>query len=164
MFRRIFLFIFFECRFREATPSFIYSLINFTSLLILSVPINSPTNLRAHNISATAIQIQWDYDDDPRLVLGDLSGYTLYLQVANADDAFTSNGQLLTYVRGINRSTLIDGLEIFRLYNVSIAAQTNKGEGPIDESVIVRTHGKGMYLPVKSFASFSTCLIVHNKQ
>lgn len=150
--------------FREATPSFIYSLINFTLLLILSVPINSPTNLRAHNISATAIQIQWDYDDDPRLVLGDLSGFTLYLHEANADDAFTSNGQLLTYVRGINRSTLIDGLEIFRLYNVSIAARTNKGEGPINESVIVRTHGKGVYLLVKILTSFSTCLIVHNKQ
>ena len=141
-----------------------YSLINFTLLLILSVPINSPTNLRAHNISATAIQIQWVYDDDPRLVLGDLSGFTLYLHEANADDAFTSNGQLLTYVRGINRSTLIDGLEIFRLYNVSIAARTNKGEGPINESVIVRTHGKGMYFLVKILTSFSTCLIVHNQQ
>ena len=141
-----------------------YSLITFTLLLILSVPINSPTNLRAHNISATAIQIQWDYDEDPRLVLGDLSGFTLYLHEANADDAFTSNGQLLTYVRGINRSTLIDGLEIFRLYNVSIAARTNKGEGPINESVIVRTHGKGMYFLVKILTPFSTCLIVHNKQ
>lgn len=151
-------------RFREATPSFIYSLINFTLLLILSVPINSPTNLRAHNISATAIQIQWDYDDDPRLVLGDLSGFKLYLHEASADDAFTSNGQLLTYVRGINRSTLIDRLEIFRLYNVSIAARTNKGEGPINESVIVRTHGKGMYFLVKILTSISTCLIVHNKQ
>ena len=151
-------------RFREGTPSFIYSLINFILLLILSVPINSPTNLRAHNISATAIQMQWDYDDDPRLVLGDLSGFTLYLHEANADDAFTSNGQLLTYVRGINRSTLIDGLEIFRLYNVSIAARTNKGEGPLNESVIVRTHGKGMFFLVKIFTSFSTCLIVHSKQ
>lgn len=141
-----------------------YSPINFTLLLILSVPINSPTNLRAHNISATAIQIQWDYDEDPRLVLGDLSGFTLYLHEANADDVFTSNGQLLTYVRGINRSTLIDGLEIFRLYNVSIAARTNKGEGPVNESVIVRTHGKGMYFLVKIFTSFSTCLIVHSKQ
>ena len=151
-------------RFREATPSFIYSLINLILLLILSVPINSPTNLRAHNISATAIQIQWDYDDDPRLVLGDLSGFTLYLHEANADDVFTSNGQLLTYVRGINRSTLIDGREIFRLYNVSIAARTNKGEGPVNESVIVRTHGKGMFFLVKIFTSFSTCLIVHSKQ
>lgn len=146
-------------------PSFIhFSEINLTLLLIFSVPINSPTNLRAHNVSATAIQIHWDYDDDPRLVLGDLSGFTLYLHEANADDAFTSNGQLLPYIRGINRSTLVDGLKIFRLYNVSIAARTNKGEGPINESVVVRTHGKGMYLLAKIFTSFSTCLIVHNMQ
>ena len=79
-------------------------------------------------------------------MLGVLQGFTLYFQQANASDVFTDNGQLLTYTRGVNRSTIIDGLEIFRLYNISIVARNSKGVGPTNESVIVRTHGEGLYL------------------
>ena len=125
----------------------------FHSYFNFSAPINSPTNLKAHNISSRVIQVRWNYDDDARLVLGVLQGFTLYVEQANAIDVFTDNGQLLTYARGVNRSTLIDGLKIFTLYNISIVARNSKGVGPTSESVIVRTRGEGLHLQPISLCS-----------
>ena len=50
---------------------------------------------------------------------------------------------LRTHNTDTRRSTLVGGLEIYRLYNISIAARTVKGAGPTNESVVVRTHGEG---------------------
>ena len=85
----------------------------------------------------------WDYNEDPRLVQGNLQGFRLYFLEANASDFFPDDAILLTYKKGTRRSTRVGGLEIFRLYNISVAARTDKGAGPTNESVVVRTHGEG---------------------
>ena len=85
----------------------------------------------------------WDYNEDPRLVLGDLLGFSLYFLEANASDFFPDDVIATRHYRGTSRSARVGGLEIFRLYNISVAAVTVKGPGPTNESVVVRTHGKG---------------------
>ena len=107
------------------------------------VPINSPYNLASHNVSSRAINVSWDYNDNPRLVLGYLQGFVLYIMEANASDFFTDDAIIQSYHIDTRRSTIVNGLKIFRLYNISIAARTDKGVGPRSESVVVRTHGKG---------------------
>lgn len=107
------------------------------------VPINSPVNLAAHKIRSRAINVSWDYNDNPKLVLGYLQGFTLYIIEANASDFFTDDAIVQSYHTDTRRSTIVDGLKIFRLYNISIAARTVKGVGPRSESVAVRTHGEG---------------------
>ena len=108
-----------------------------------AVPINSPVNLTAHNVSSREIEVFWDYTENPRQVLGNLQGFLLYISEANASDVFTDDAILTTHSTDTRRSTRVGGLEIFRLYNISIAARTVKGHGPTNESVIVRTHGEG---------------------
>ena len=85
----------------------------------------------------------WDYNEDPRLVLGNLHGFLLYLLEANASDFFPEDATLRAYYIDTRRSNRVGGLEIFRLYNISVAARTVKGPGPTFESVVVRTHGEG---------------------
>ena len=87
----------------------------------------------------------WDYIANPRQVLGYLEGFLLYFSEANASDFFTDDAILTTHNTDNRRSTRVGGLEIFRLYNISIAARTVKGPGPTNESVIVRTHGEGAW-------------------
>ena len=108
-----------------------------------SVPTNSPVSLTAHNVSSREIEVSWDYNEDPRLVLGKLSGFSLYLLEANAGDFFPDDAIAITHHRGTSRSARVGGLEIFRLYNISVAARTTKGDGPRNGSVIIRTHGEG---------------------
>ena len=114
------------------------------SVFVFPVPINSPDSLAAHNVSSSVIQVNWNYYEEPRLTLGHLLGFTLYIREANASDVFTADGRLLTNDRGLVNSTQITELKIYRLYNITIAARTNKGVGPTNESVIVRTDGEGL--------------------
>lgn len=107
------------------------------------MPINSPVNITAHNVSSREIEVMWYYNDDPRLVLGTLEGFLLYFLEANASDYFTEDAAVTTHYTDTRRSTRVGGLKIFRLYNISIAARTVKGPGPTNESVVVRTHGEG---------------------
>ena len=119
--------------------------VDFDFSLKFPVPINSPVNLTARNVSSREIEVTWGYNEDPRLVLGDLQGFLLYFLEANASDYFTENSVLKTHNTDTRRSTRVGGLEIFRLYNISVAARTAKGHGPRNESVIIRTHGEGQW-------------------
>jgi len=89
--------------------------------------------------------VTWDYVEDPRLVLGNLQGFLLYFLEANASDYFPDDKTLRTHYTYTRRSTRVGGLEIFRRYNISVAARTVKGAGPRNDSVIVRTHGEGKW-------------------
>ena len=108
-------------------------------------PINSPVNLTAYNVSSREIKVLWNYDDNPRLVLGRLQGFTLYFQEANASDIFPEEANLKTFETRNKtlRSKIAAELKIYRLYNITIAARTAKGTGPTNESFVVRTHGEG---------------------
>ena len=88
--------------------------------------------------------MNWGYIEEPRLTLGLLQGFTLYIQEADANDVFPDDGRVYTHERNLEKSTNVGGLKIFRLYNISIAARTDKGVGPTNESVIVRTNGEGL--------------------
>ncbi|XP_078352309.1 uncharacterized protein LOC144637005 [Oculina patagonica] len=121
-----------------------------------STPINSPVNLAAHSASTREINVSWTYIENPRQVLGHLQGFVLYILEANASDFFPQDAVLRTHDTDTRRSTTIGGLEIFRLYNISIAARTVKGAGPINESVIVRTDGDAPGAPPQPLAAYNT--------
>ena len=101
--------------------------------------------MTAYNVSSREIEVSWDYNEDPRLVLGDLTGFWLYFLEANASDLFPDDAIATRHHRGTSRSARVGGLQIFRLYNISVAARTTKGDGPRNDSVIVRTHGEGKW-------------------
>jgi len=63
------------------------------------MPINSPVNLTAYNVSSREIEVTWDYNEDPRLVLGNLLGFLLYFVEANARDYFTEDAVLKTHTQ-----------------------------------------------------------------
>ena len=94
----------------------------------------------------------WEYDDNPRLVLGYLQGFTLYFLEANASDVFLEGANLISVPTDNKRSRVVDGLKIYRLYNITIAARTVKGSGPTNGSVVVRTHGEGQWTVLKVLA------------
>ena len=87
----------------------------------------------------------WDYIEDPRLVLGNLQGFLLSVLQANVSDFFPDDAISRSYYTDTRRTTRVGGLEIFRLYDISVAARTVKGAGPRNGSVIVRTHGEGKW-------------------
>ena len=62
-----------------------------------SAPINSPVNLTAYNVSSWEIKVLWNYDDNPRLVLGHLQGFTLHFLEANVSDVFPEDANLKTF-------------------------------------------------------------------
>ena len=70
----------------------------------------------------------------------------MYVLEANASDFFPDDAIATRQYRTVqeySRSARVGGLQIFRLYNISVAAFTVKGPGPRNNSVIVRTHGEG---------------------
>ena len=119
-----------------------------------SAPINSPVNLTAYNVSSREIKVLWNYDDNPRLVLGHLQGFTLYFLEANASDVFPEDANLKTFETRNKtlRNKIAEELEIYRLYNITIAARTAKGTGPTSNSFVVRTHGEGQLIELKVLA------------
>ena len=123
-------------------------------------PINSPVNLTAYNVSSREIKVLWNYDDNPRLVLGRLQGFTLYFQEANASDIFPEEANLKTFETRNKtlRSKIAAELKIYRLYNITIAARTAKGTGPTNESFVVRTYGEGQSSELKVFSALSWTL------
>ena len=123
-------------------------------------PINSPVNLTAYNVSSREIKVLWNYDDNPRLVLGHLQGFTLHFLEANASDVFPEDANLKTFETRNRtlRSKIAEELEIYRLYNITIAARTAKGTGPPSESFVVRPYGEGQSSELKVFSALSWTL------
>ena len=94
------------------------------------------------------------------LFLGHLQGFTLHFLEANASDVFPEDANLKTFETRNRtlRSKIAEELEIYRLYNITIAARTAKGTGPPSESFVVRTYGEGQSSELKVFSALSWTL------
>ena len=106
------------------------------------VPIVAPSNVRAFNHQTTSIGLSWDFENNVRDVLGMLTGFIIFYQMANS-----SSAPVLQYeVQDENaRQVYITGLDIYKFYKISIAGKTRIGHGVISEDVYVRTLGTGLY-------------------
>ena len=89
-----------------------------------------------------------------------LQGFTLHFLEANASDVFPEDANLKTFETRNRtlRSKIAEELEIYRLYNITIAARTAKGTGPPSESFVVRTYGEGQSSELKVFSALSWTL------
>jgi len=106
------------------------------------VPIVAPSNVSAVDLQTTSIGLSWDFENKVRDVLGILTGFIIFYQMANS-----SSAPVLQYEvqDGNARQEYITGLDIYRFYKISIAGKTRIGHGMISEDVYARTLGTGLY-------------------
>ena len=106
----------------------------YLSPSFLAVPSASPSNLTGTEISNTAIEMHWSSVPDP-FKHGIILGYKIMARDITANSSTWVNQTLLN----TNFSTNYTDLKSFTPYEFRILAFTDKGEGVISESVIVRT-------------------------
>jgi len=102
----------------------------------------APSSVSAFDLQTTGIGLSWDFENKVRDVLGILTGFLIFHQLANS-----SSAPLLQYEvqDGNARQGYITELDIYRFYKISIAGKTRKGHGVISEGIYVRTLGTGLY-------------------
>ena len=107
----------------------------------LSVPVPSapPANVTATALSSTQILVSWD-----EVPFGERNGdITHYEVMYNPLDSFEGgieNGSVTT----VNRSILLEELEEYVTYNISVRAQNSVGVGPFSVPILVTTPENGM--------------------
>ena len=97
-------------------------------------PTAAPLGVSAYNISSTSLLISWNPPPKGKQN-GIIRRYTVYFHARNLpkSDAATIN------LNSTALQTLINGLNIFTYYKVSVSASTKVGEGPQSNEVTVRT-------------------------
>lgn len=114
----------------------------FFSILLLSVPSQSPPNTVVKSTSSSTIDVSWDAIEDS-YVHGILLGYEVRY---TKDDGSTHAWQTITLDSSTFTMTLSD-LEYFTRYKVVVCARTSKGCGK-GYSATSYTWGDGKYSSV----------------
>ena len=114
----------------------------FLSIVLLSVPSQSPPNTMVKSTSPSTIDVSWDAIEDS-YVHGSLLGYEVRY---TKDDGSTHAWQTITLDSSTFTITLSD-LEYFTRYKVVVCARTSKGCGK-EYSAISYTWGDGKYSSV----------------
>lgn len=102
----------------------------------------APSNVSAFDLQTTSIWLSWDFENKVRDVLGILTGFIIFYQMANS-----SSAPVLQYEvqNETTRQACITGLDVYRFYKISIAGKTRIGHGVISEDIYVRTSGTGLH-------------------
>lgn len=102
----------------------------------------APSNVSAFDLQTTSIWLSWDFQNKIRDVLGILTGFIIFYQMANS-----SSAPVLQYEvqNETTRQACITGLDVYRFYKISIAGKTRIGHGVIGEDIYVRTSGTGLH-------------------
>ncbi len=105
------------------------------TFLLYLVPDRGPVNVTGLNISSTAVNISWglipkEYRN------GIIIGYRLYY-----DDYFRHSGSITLPMS--QRNVILDDLNSYTLYNISVAGLTKAGEGWSRTFVLIRTNTGG---------------------
>lgn len=108
---------------------------------MILVPIVAPSNVTAFDPQTTSVKLSWYFENNVRDVLGILTGFRIFYQLANS-----SSAPIHQHEAGANaRQTQLTELDIYRFYKISIAAKTRIGHGVISGDVYMRTLGTGSY-------------------
>ena len=118
-----------SCRSRHFLGRFISS---------LSVPIVAPLNVSVKAITTTSVRVWWAFNSSTRNVLGVLVGFRVYYVLSEGHSTLIQDRYHET-----TNTTLITGLQVFAMYNVSVAARTSKGPGPASPVSLVKTKAGG---------------------
>lgn len=102
----------------------------------------APSNVSAFDLQTTSIGMSWDFRNKVRDVLGILTGFIIFYQMANSSSAPVLQHEVQNET---SRQDYITGLDVYRFYKISIAGKTRIGHGVISEDVYVRTSGTGLY-------------------
>ncbi|KAJ7374392.1 hypothetical protein OS493_007495 [Desmophyllum pertusum] len=123
------------------------------------VPIVAPSNVSAFDPGPTSIRLSWYFENKVRDVLGILTGFRIFYQLANSSSAPIQQHEV-----GANSTEVhITGLDIYRFYNISVAGMTRIGHGVISENVYMRTLGTAPLhhpVPIEMSNTSSTSLHV----
>lgn len=137
------------------------TLVDTSCLCCVSVPVVAPSNVIASNPGTTRIRLSWYFENNVRDVLGILTGFWIFYQLANSSSAPEQRLE----VRARKRRTHVNGLQIYRFYRFSIAGKTRIGHGVISADVYMRTLGTGLsYIgmsDLKCTQPDSVCLLVY---
>ena len=108
-----------------------------------TVPDHPVTNITAHNMSSTSINVTWQ-PIPPDHVNGILLGYhVIYRRVDKVDD----NISVVT-VNSTSLNTELTGLGKYKLYSIQVAGRTVVGVGNFSDPVFVRTEQDGTCSPL----------------
>ena len=102
----------------------------------------APNNVSAFDLQTTSIGLSWDFENKVRDVLGILTGFIIFYQMANSSSAPVLQHEVQD---GNARQGYITELDVYRFYKISIAGKTRVGHGMISEEIYVRTLGTGLY-------------------
>ena len=92
------------------------------------------------NTSAWSLLIRWDFDPNVRQVLGILLGFNVYYLNVNDSGAFW---EVNTVWDPMARQTMLNGLQEYRDYNITVTAFTSIGDGVNSPFIVVRTDEHG---------------------
>ena len=110
----------------------------------------APSNVRAFDPQTTTIRLSWDFENKVRDVLGILTGFRIFYQLANS-----SSAPIQRHDVGANkREANIAGLDIYRFYRISVAAKTRIDHGVISGDIYMRTLGTGLCTLLVIVSSF----------
>lgn len=122
-----------------------------SSLVLISVPSQPPTDLAAHNTSSTSLQVTWG--EVPKgFVHGILQGYRVFYKKTGDQNSSYVNSTTGPAERKLH----ITGLEKFTAYSVKVLAFTRKGDGAVSVNISVLTDEDGKifkFLIVNIFAA-----------
>ena len=111
------------------------------SLISLSEPSLSPSDVNASNKSSTAIDVEWS-PIPKRFIPGILLGY--HIHYTNLDPEGFGDVSTGVHPTGAgSASTQIQGLLKFTNYSIQVSGFTVKGDGPMSDAVIVTTDEDG---------------------
>ena len=106
----------------------------------LAVPDSAPGNVTASALNSTSIMVRWEV-----LPPADRNGIiTVYEVMYQPMETFgDAIGTEMRNVSGLETSVVLDGLEEFVNYTISVQAYTSVGPGPESEPVTARTNEDG---------------------
>lgn len=99
----------------------------------------APSSVNAFDPQTTSIRLSWYFENNVRDVLGILTGFRIFYQLANSSSAPIQERDVGANARQAN----ITGLDIYRFYKISVAAKTRIDHGEISGDVYMRTLGTG---------------------
>lgn len=142
----LFIFLFF-------TPSFLLSPSSSSSTPVLPVlstspePSAPPQEIKCSSTSSTTLLVSWR---PPPLKSqnGDLAGYRVRYQVVGTSEGGSEDGEALEEptVPATDEQVLLQRLEKWTQYRITVSAFTEIGPGPESEPLICRTDEDGTYI------------------
>lgn len=111
--------------------------------LVQSEPSAAPEGVSCESASSTSLRVSWR---PPPIESqnGELAGYELrYQRVSGAGSRGQGQEVKGLPIRALQGQTVVEGLDKWSWYNITVAATTSEGAGPNSQAVLCRTDEDG---------------------